>query len=69
MLLALSQEMLNVDVESEKMAGSSDWSGRGSISRGSSNLSTSSGGRFDELKSTIQSLSGGVRSSNALANI
>ena len=68
-LLTSSPGMLNTDMESVKMAGSSDWSGRGSRSRGSSTMSTSSGGRLDELKIMIQSLYMAVQNSNDLGQI
>ena len=58
-----SLEMVNIDNESEKMAASYDWSGRGSRSRGSSTISTSSGDCFEELRTVIQSLAAGVHSS------
>ena len=68
-LLTLTPEMLNIDVESENMAGPSDWSGRGSRSRGSSTMSTSRGGRFYELKSMIQFLSVAVKIQKLLVKL
>ena len=47
-LLTFLAEMLNIGVESDKMAGSSDWSGRGSRCKGHITMSTSSGVRLDE---------------------
>ena len=67
-LQTLSPEMVHIDTEIEKMAASSDWSGRGSRSRGSSRMNTSSGSRLDELKSMIQSLTTGVQNSNTLGD-
>ena len=62
-LLTLPPDMVNLDTETGKMADSSDWSGRGNRSRGSSTMSTSSANRLDELKCMTQSLAAGVQSS------
>ena len=64
-LQTLSPEMVNIDTETEKMAASSDWCGKGSRSSGSRTMSTSSGSRFDELNSMIQSLTAGAKFKNS----
>ena len=68
----LTPEVLNIDEESTmdcngKVGGSSDWSGRGSRSGGSSTSLSTSGAQFDELKNMIQSLPAGVQTSAAEA--
>ena len=51
------------------MDGSSDWTGRGSQSRGSSTISTSSEAQLDELRNMTESLKVGVQNSNILADV
>ena len=63
-----TQEVLYIDEESTmdcngKVDGSSDWSGRGSRSMGSSTSLSTSGAQFDELKNMIQSLAARVQTS------
>ena len=64
--------MLYIDEETSidcngKVDGSSDLSGRGSRSRGSSTSLSTSGAQFDELKSMIQTLAVGVQTSTSSA--
>ena len=68
----LTLEVLNIDVKSTmdcngKVEGSSDWSGRGSRSRGSTTSVSTSGAPFDALKKMIQLLTAGAQTSAAEA--
>ena len=64
-----SAEKVNVDTKSERTTTSSDMSGRGSRSRGSSTMSTSSGSCLEELRFMIQSLSTKVQNSSNLGEV